>query len=253
MSDTPIIFHIPHASVDIPIDIRQEFCLLDADLSKEILLMTDHFTDDLFTHSASTHDSVIKFPVSRLVLDPERFANDADEPMSNVGMGAIYMRRHDGLPLRRNTLNREELLNRYYYPHHKEIERITSKHLSQYHKALIIDCHSFPSKALPYEINQNGPRPEICLGTDEFHTPSWLSHRMHDEFRSLGYTVEFDTPFSGTFVPSIFLRSNPRVMSIMIELRRDLYMQEHTGLPNERYSRILHDISSAISNIRRYF
>jgi N-formylglutamate amidohydrolase len=40
--------------------------------------------------------------------------------------------------------------------------------------ALVIDCHSFPSRRLPYEIGVKGPRPEICIGTDPFNTPSHL-------------------------------------------------------------------------------
>ena len=52
--------------------------------------MTDHFTDWLM---APLHLPVAQMtisPVSRLVLDMERFADDKQEVMSKVGMGVIY-------------------------------------------------------------------------------------------------------------------------------------------------------------------
>jgi hypothetical protein len=39
---------------------------------------------------------------------------------------------------------------------------------------LIVDCHSFASVALPYELDQTSERADICVGTDSFHTPSLI-------------------------------------------------------------------------------
>ena len=52
-------------------------------------LMTDHFTDDLFDIN-TINISSLKFSVSRLLVDPERFEIDKNEPMSKVGMGSVY-------------------------------------------------------------------------------------------------------------------------------------------------------------------
>jgi len=50
----------------------------DPTLALELLCMTDAFTDDLFASTPFEAARVV-FPVSRLVCDVERFANDADE------------------------------------------------------------------------------------------------------------------------------------------------------------------------------
>ena len=42
------LFHIPHASKNIPNKYLNFFCLSTEDLQTEILKMTDHFTDELF-------------------------------------------------------------------------------------------------------------------------------------------------------------------------------------------------------------
>ena len=72
---SPIVFHIPHSSRRIPLDIRRSILLSDFDLEKELTKMTDAFTDDLFVPDFVGAQTII-FPVSRLVLDPERFLND---------------------------------------------------------------------------------------------------------------------------------------------------------------------------------
>ena len=46
----PIIVHIPHSSTCIPARYRHEICLDDAELTAELLAMTDRFTDQLFGH-----------------------------------------------------------------------------------------------------------------------------------------------------------------------------------------------------------
>ena len=61
------------------------------------------------------------FPVSRLVVDPERFSKDSQEPMSQVGMGVTYTRGSLRQLLREQPTQgkRLELLKRYYIPHHQ--------------------------------------------------------------------------------------------------------------------------------------
>jgi len=97
-----MIYHIPHSSCRIPPDLRSAFLLNDQALGDEQRKMTDAYTDDLFGSHAGTEDTVITFPVSRLVVDPERFLDDALETMARYGMGVIYERTSSGDPLRNN-------------------------------------------------------------------------------------------------------------------------------------------------------
>src|SRR5262245_61101125 len=97
---TSWVIHLPHASTDIPPSVRSELLLSDEELAIEIVRMTDHFTDELIATALPAAQRV-RFPISRLVLDPERFTDDSDERMSRVGMGVIYERTSHGLLLRR--------------------------------------------------------------------------------------------------------------------------------------------------------
>ena len=62
-------------------------------------------------------------------------------------------------------------------------------------------CHSFPSIALQYELDQSEARPNIRIGADDFHTPDWIIDKLSEEFEKLGYSTAVNKPFSGTIVP----------------------------------------------------
>ena len=82
-----MILHIPHSSQHIPEDVRPVILLDDMELREELIRMTDAYTDELFMFPGNV--SVV-FPISRLAVDPERFVDDAQEPMAEKGMGVIY-------------------------------------------------------------------------------------------------------------------------------------------------------------------
>ena len=94
---------------------------------------------------------------------------------------------------------------------------------------LIVDCHSFPSVALPYELDQTSLRADICIGTDPFHTPQTVRDAIIAAAEADGYSVAVDTPFSGALVPLSSYRKDHRILSVMIEVNRRLYMEEKSG------------------------
>lgn len=229
-----IILHVPHASLYIPADVKSQFLLSERDLGAEILAITDRYVDELF---AVPGTAMIKSPVSRLVVDMERFRSDEDEVMAAVGMGAVYERTSDGQKLRDITpAVRAALLERYYDPYHREFESAVAAWLDREGRCLIIDCHSFPSRPLPYELDQDPDRPEICLGTCDFHTPERLRDYTRD-WMAKHFSVAMNRPFAGTFVPSRFYRRDERVSSIMIEVNRSLYMDEANRKKNDDFDR----------------
>jgi N-formylglutamate amidohydrolase len=161
-------------------------------------------------------------------VDPERFDDDAKEPMAERGQGVIYTRTTDGSPLRNppTDAERDELLDRYYRPHHAQLTRRVEEALSAHGRALIIDGHSFPSKPLPVDLDQSPERPDICIGTDGFHTPPQLVDALVDICAEFGWSVAVDRPYSGTLVPTKHWGKDERVASVMIEVNRRLYLQD---------------------------
>jgi N-formylglutamate amidohydrolase len=245
-----MILHIPHASTFIPDEIRKDILLDDSELATELLRMTDRYTDELFAVDAPFITRIV-YPVSRLVADPERFANEDQEPMSRKGMGVIYALASHGKQLRHPVTpeQKERLLAQYYRPHHEKFSTAVEQELLRKGSALIIDCHSFPSKPLPYEKYQSADRPDICIGADKYHTPEALLKTVHDFFGQSGYTVAVNRPFAGTIVPMSFYKKSQSVMSIMIELNRGLYMDEATGQKHRNYEVIEKSITALLQGM----
>lgn len=221
-----VVFHVPHDSTFIPHNIRSQFLLNSDELQREFVRMTDFWTLALYANGIPVEQTVVS-PVSRLVVDVERFADDKLESMSKIGMGVIYTASHDLKTLRRNLSfhERRHLLETYYYPHHAALEAKVEASLNKYNKAVVVDLHSFSSQTLPYEGKLEKYRPEICIGTDSFHTSSELSDAFKDEFGSV-FDTSLNTPFAGALVPMKYYNRDSRVSSVMVETRRDLYEDE---------------------------
>lgn len=223
-----VIFHIPHDSSFIPPQCRKKILLSDEELNRELLCMCDLWTLALYGNGIP-FSQIVASPVSRLVVDVERFSEDKEEVMAQRGMGVIYTTTHRKKPLRLkpDAAERQMLLERWYRPHHFLLSLKVNEAINKFGKACVVDLHSFASKALPYEMN-SGPRPEICIGTDSFHTPQNFKEAFHFEF-SKNFDTGYDSPFSGALVPLERYKKDKRVASVMVETRRDLYENELTG------------------------
>lgn len=241
-SDLPpwVVLHIPHDSTGIPDQVRTQFLLSDSDLQLELQRMTDHFTHALFAEPQG-NATVIRAPVSRLVVDVERFADDAQEPMAARGMGAVYEVTSHLAPLRRrlSSEERETLMRAWYHPHHEQLEAAVASAVDRYGRCLVIDGHSFPGSALPYEeANPAMERPDICIGSDPFHTPRGLEQAFIEAFAHHGWRVTLNEPFAGALVPASRYRRDPRVRAVMIEVNRDLYLQPFGSTPNSGFANV---------------
>jgi N-formylglutamate deformylase len=225
-----VVLHIPHDSKIIPREIRAQFALQNDQLAAELTVMTDEGTRVLFNAEVD-HKRLVYAKVSRLVVDVERFEEDEDESMVQKGMGVIYTKTAQQQTLRHpiSRLEREELLKKYYRPHHRELEKQVDEVLQKHGRCLVLDCHSFPSTPQPYEDNQKSTRPDICIGTDPYHTTDKLEQNFVQTFTKKGFKVSINEPFSGALVSIKHYERDNRVQAVMVEVNRKLYMDENTG------------------------
>lgn len=240
-----ILLHIPHSSDFIPKKYKSIF-LDSVDLKSEIRKMTDWYTDDLFFGAL---DRII-CPVSRLVCDVERFRDRTLEEMANKGMWICYERTSMGLPLATFSLEHErDILMHYYDEHHMLLNEKVEELLKQHEYVILVDCHSFSSIPLSHEDDKAMPRPDICIGTDSFHTPRALTCFTKHYFNDNGLSVKENSPFNGTIVPTKYYHINPHVISIMIEINRGVYMDEDTINKSKNYEKIKGIIYEYIRNL----
>lgn len=246
--ESSVILHVPHSSRFIPEDVRKDLLLIDDELAKELDEITDTFTD------AIAIDAVRKLPqelpkpwlfinrTSRFVIDPERFP-DEREIMNQVGMGAVYTKTASGAQLRQTDYNPNPLLDKYFHPYAAAFTELVNQRVVQVDNAVIIDVHSYRANQHPNAVNHGQKRPAMCIGTDSFHTPDWLTQLFHKEFGALGDCFE-NEPYAGTYVPLEFYKNDKRVSSIMMETRADTFLdgqlKPHAGFD---------DMTTALKNI----
>lgn len=243
----PVIGHVPHASTVIPEDLRAELLITDDELEAELTRMTDWYTDDLFAWLTDHGATLFVNRLSRFVFDPERFVDDDREPATAMGQGVVYTRTTDGRPLREPDQGlRARRIEELYRPYHAALDTVVHQVLEAFGTCTLLDCHSFASRPLPSELDQQPDRPDICIGTDVVHTPAELADAMAEAFASEGFRVGRDSPFSGTFVPSGFYGRDPRVRSVMIEVRRGLYIDEATAQRHPAYADVRDAIERAV-------
>ena len=233
----PVVLNLPHSSSSIPSQVRDQFCVSDAELADEQRKLVDWFVDDLYSPIVTAGACAVRYNVSRFVCDPERFEDDEKECMFARGMGAIYSHGTERQRIRRDITpqERESILNNFYRPYHAALTEQVRHVVEVFGRCILIDCHSYQEHALPYELYGDLPRPDVVLGDDSIHTPAWISEEIARLTKEAGYSYGLNGPFAGTIVPLEFY-GDQRVSSFMLEINRRTYMNEVTTKPHEGFA-----------------
>ncbi|MGX6603208.1 N-formylglutamate amidohydrolase [Micromonosporaceae bacterium Da 78-11] len=241
-----MILHVPHASRAL----TDRAGLLPGGIEDELDHLTDAYTDRIARRAAdasAVRPWIFENRCSRLVVDPERFPDDREE-MRAVGMGAVYTHGYAGRRLRDDDPVRDEdLLRTHYRPYAAAMTDLVAARLAATGRAVVVDVHSYPTVALPYELHAAGPRPPVCLGTDDFHTPAASAAAATTVFAA--FQPLRDTPFAGCYVPLRYYRQEPAVTALMIEIRRDTYMAEPGGAPNAGLDRLARTLAELVDRL----
>ena len=224
----PVVVHVPHAGLHVPEDVRAGIVLDDDELREELRAITDHRTDALAAGAVELGARAFVNRLSRLVVDPERFPDPDDEVMTQVGMSAVYTRTTDQQVLREPSVaERDDLLTRFFAPYAERLADLVEETLDRHGRCVVVDVHSYPTRRLEYELG-TGERPEVCVGVDDTVTPEPLATLVEAGAADHGLGTARNTPFAGTYVPLKHLH-DPRVTSVMLEIRRDRYLDEATA------------------------
>ena len=247
-SDSTVILHVPHASREIPLAVRDALLLDEPALKRELDAMTDTDTDLLAIAScnqAKVKPWIFQNKLSRLVIDPERFP-DNREVMNQIGMGAVYLKTSDGSDLREiDKVRDSQLIERFFHPYAAALEETVRSIAIRKGCVTIIDVHSYPRFEHLNGVNKGQRRPAVCLGVDDFHTPAWLLKLAQSQFSRLGDVI-INEPYSGTYVPLSLYQVDSRVSSVMMENREDTIV----GAGLSRSATVLSDLIDAIEESR---
>ena len=230
-----ILLHIPHSSTSFPSESTHSFM----DLDEEEKLLIDYYTDELFVlREQERNICSVVFPYCRLYCDVERLVND---PLEDKGLGISYRRTVDSdyLPFEERSFSRLNEAFKYYADFHADVSKKIFE-MTYMNKILLIDCHSF--SAHPNLLNPTPPDIDICIGYNDDETRPYtkIIDNIVQYFKSLGYKVGINEPFSNskTFPVPV------KYQSVMIEVNKRLYMNERTLDKIDSFYKLKHDIQS---------
>ena len=247
-ADTPVILHAPHGSRYIPEELKNTFLLSPAALETEKDHMTDHFTNDL-VKSIQNGSSLVN-GLSRFVVDVERFPDEREEMLA-VGMGAFYTQGSQKQQIREQKHTTNHALREFFDAYSEAFTNLVQRTLDIHGRAVIIDVHSYPTEPLPYELHSHEPRPQLDIGADASHTSALLVGEIVKAFGHLGSGI--NESFHGTYVPLRFYEAkDSRVQSVMLEIRRDTYMDEKSiELLPEGFSALQESLQQLVTSLNK--
>lgn len=211
------ILNIPHSSTVIPKWAVNDIIIPDREIALLVDFMTDKDVDKLWAFVPIENKQVAT--ISRLVVDTERYRNDEDEIMALKGMGLYYTHTPNGKQFRTRSEDAYAKCLAIYDKYHASLEEKIFQCLVEHGKCVVLDCHSFHDDMYYTDFHPSS-FPDVCIGVNGMVSSE--AQFVIDTFKSAGYSVKVNEPFSGTLTPLKYLYDT-RVVSIMIELNRRIY------------------------------
>lgn len=252
----PVILSVPHSGSIYPQDFIKETCHSKRDLRQ----VEDAFVDELFQPVQALGIPLIKARFPRVYLDLNRSRSEFDPQLYETrlpscyrgysakvynGLGIIPRTLGENRPIyktKRNFPDDLEKVKRLYEPYHTEIERLLQKSLNMFGFALLVDCHSMPSRsehAISDSLN-------FVLGDRYGRTchPS-ITDIFERAIQNTGYLVQRNHPYAGGYITEHYGQPNRNIHAIQIEINRSLYMNE-TRIQKyaDSFLQLQHDLSS---------
>ncbi|MFQ5934845.1 MAG: N-formylglutamate amidohydrolase [Acidiferrobacterales bacterium] len=257
----PAVFDSPHSGTVYPSDFGHA-------LPRNALRRAeDAFVDKLYQAVPSHGASLLCALFPRSYVDPNRAADDIDEslldgpwpdgvrpgPKVALGIGLIARREPGGSVYDRKLTVAEvqQRLNHYYWPYHRELERLLNQTYDQHGGVWHVNCHSMP--AVSTVISPEGPgvkRPDFCIGDRDGTTcDSAFTAIVAETLHGMGYAVTVNDPYKGVEIVRRY--SDPRNArhSLQIEVNRGLYMDEDSIEMNHGFTALQKNLGRLIEAI----
>lgn len=224
----PLIIAIPHASCEVPEELKENV-LLSAD---DLLGYSDLYTEQIF---AIPDTYVVQTQAARVFVDVNRAPDDIAQEYEQKEEGVVVHTTWDGKQIYRRDPSEEEaasLIATYHNTFHEEIDSYIPA------ARFLIDAHSYLPIGPPLKPDAGKERPDVCLGNINYSTCT-REHTIffREFFERHGYRVEINFPYQGKYTLGhhCHRRRIPHflVPGIQIEFNQKLYADSKTYAPDE--------------------
>jgi len=180
-------------------------------------------------------------------IDPELLADRWPEPLApsrktQQGIGLVWRLAADGVPMYKRKLTSAEVrsrIDRYWRPYHAELDAVLDAHHGRFGAVWHLNCHSMPAVGDALADDPGRERADFVLGDRDGTTcdPAF-TQLVADTLRHLGYSVALNDPYKGVEIVRRHGRPAENRHSLQLEIKRTLYMDERTFLPNAGFLRL---------------
>jgi N-formylglutamate deformylase len=200
-----------------------------------------------------------RFP--RAYIDANRSLADIDaELLSDIwpdpiapsrktqqGIGLVWRLARGGVPMYGRKLASAEVrarIDRFWRPYHAALDHVLDARHEAFGGVWHINCHSMPAVGDALSDDPGRERADFVLGDRDGTTcePA-LTALVEKTARGMGYSVAINDPYKGVEIVRKHGRPAENRHSLQIELKRTLYMDEETLVPNARYDRLQRDLA----------
>jgi len=257
---TPVVVSVPHAGVAT--------AGFDQALSPELDVRgdADLYVDRLYRlGQEGGPETWIAAQVSRFVCDLNRDPDDVGPgvvpehpaPRNSDGRGFIWAVTTVGSPTMVRPLSLDEWRGRtaIHAAYHDAIARALDRARDRFGYAILVDGHSMPSRCRSGHTDTGRDRADIVPGDrDGTSCAPSLTEFVRAHFLRHGFSVRANDPYKGGFITAHHGRPAERIHAIQIEMRRDLYMNEATFVPDQpgtaRLQGVLADLLSQLPTLK---
>ena len=191
----------------------------------------------------------------RSYIDPNRSEDEVDPGLLDgtwpkplkvskrvaIGSGLIWRKVFPDVALYDRKLAVAEVERRiehYWRPYQQALKQALDQAHARFGQVYHLDCHSNSTRAPKLSADGEGTlRPEMELGTIDGRTsgPEFVEV-VRDSLRAMGYQVVVDGFHKGEYLIRHYADPKASRHGIMIEIRKDLYMDDATGEKNARFA-----------------
>ena len=266
VDDIPLVCDSPHSGTLYPEDFQHAvpYSLLRAG--------EDTHIDELWSAAPDVGATLLKANFPRTYIDPNRTLNDIDQLLiddiwpdplepsekSRLGFGLIWRQLNATTPIYDRQLSIAEVkhrINQNYLPYHEALNRAIENKVDRFGGVWHLNLHSMPNNAYERLQIKYPPHPlaDFVLGDRDGTTcePEFIEF-IEQNLRSMGYSVSRNDPYKGMQLIANIGKPKENRHSLQVELRRPVYMDEITRIPNKNFHVVKNDLSQLLKNIKVY-
>jgi len=194
-------------------------------------------------------------------IDPELLADGWPHPLvptrkTAQGIGLVWRMAGDGVPMYARKLRSAEIgdrIDRYWRPYHAELDAVLDARHRQFGAVWHLNCHSMPAVGDARADDPGRERADFVLGDRDGSTcEPEFTQLVADTVRQMGYAVAVNDPYKGVEIVRRHGRPAEGRHSLQLEIKRTLYMDEDTLVPNEGFAKLQRDLTTIASELARH-